>query len=470
MAKALEGKIAVITGGNSGMGLATAKRFVAEGARVVITGRRQDQIDLALKEIGSSNAVGVQGDVGKMKDLDREGDGMSIESVVRRTRHQFTSKGPAMNPVRNLVATALVSLASGAAVAAGSPGVERNTQAFLEALAASGGKPIESLSPADARAVLVGAQAGAKLTPADVSEKSIIVDGKSIKLTIVRPAGAKGVLPAFMFFHGGGWILGDFPTHERFVRDLVADSGAAAVFVNYTPSPESHYPVAINEAYAATKWVAENGAQINVDGKRLAVAGNSVGGNMAAVVALMAKAKGAPALRAQVLFWPVTNANFENASYDEFANDHFLTKNMMKWFWDAYTRSHGFRLAKGSRRHGRFAAEHAVEGCRGFVANLARDLGNRQIPQVQQPHCTVHAPLSEIVERRFANHGLEVSRKTGPRHACRARQRLHCPIFGRGAVHCFERTGEVAITHGAQPSTSRAAGLRRIGANRMYEE
>jgi len=140
-----------------------------------------------------------------------------------------------------------------------------------------------------------------------------------------------------MFFHGGGWILGDFPTHERFVRDLVADSGAAAVFVNYTPSPESRYPVAINEAYAATKWVADNGAQINVDGKRLAVAGNSVGGNMAAVVALMAKAKGAPALRSQVLFWPVTNANFENGSYDEFANDHFLTRNMMKWFWDAYT-------------------------------------------------------------------------------------------------------------------------------------
>jgi len=163
------------------------------------------------------------------------------------------------------------------------------------------------------------------------------VDGKSIKLTIVRPTGAKGVLPAFMFFHGGGWILGDFPTHERFVRDLVADSGAAAVFVNYTPSPESRYPVAINEAYAATKWVAENGAQINVDGKRLAVAGNSVGGNMAAVVALMAKQKGTPALRAQLLFWPVTNANFENASYDEFANDHFLTRNMMKWFWDTYT-------------------------------------------------------------------------------------------------------------------------------------
>ena len=242
-----------------------------------------------------------------------------------------------MHPTRNVFTVSVLSLAAAAAVAAGSPGVERNTQAFLETLAKGGGQPLETLSPADARAVLVGAQAGAKLPPADVSEKTITVDGKSIKLTLVRPAGAKGVLPAFMFFHGGGWILGDFPTHERFVRDLVADSGAEAVFVNYTPSPESRYPTAINEAYAATRWVAENGAQIDVDGQRLAVVGNSVGGNMAAVVALMAKQKGTPALRAQVLFWPVTNANFENASYDEFATDHFLTRNMMKWFWDAYT-------------------------------------------------------------------------------------------------------------------------------------
>jgi acetyl esterase/lipase len=132
-------------------------------------------------------------------------------------------------------------------------------------------------------------------------------------------------------------VLGDFPTHERLVRDLVANSGAVAVFVNYTPSPEAGYGVAINQAYAATKWVAEHGKEINVDGKRLAVAGNSVGGNMAAVVALMAKDKGGPALRSEVLLWPVTDANFETASYNQFANGYFLTKNMMKWFWDSYT-------------------------------------------------------------------------------------------------------------------------------------
>lgn len=242
-----------------------------------------------------------------------------------------------MNFSLRIIGAAAVALASSLASAAGSPGVERNTQGFLEALAKGGGQPLETLSPADARQVLVGAQAGAKLPSADVSEKTINVAGKPLKLHIVRPVGSKGPLPVFMFIHGGGWILGDFPTHERFVRDLVVDTGFAAVFVNYTPSPEARYPVAINEIYAATKWVADNGAEINVDGKRLAVVGNSVGGNMAAVTALMAKDKGGPAIKSQVLFWPVTNANFENASYDEFEQNHFLTRPMMKWFWDAYT-------------------------------------------------------------------------------------------------------------------------------------
>jgi acetyl esterase/lipase len=243
------------------------------------------------------------------------------------------------NPVRTLLAASATVLSIGSAFAAGNPNVDHQVQALLQKMEAAGGKPIETLPPVEARKVLAGAQAGVKLTlpKADVSEKTIKAGGGDIKLTIVRPAGATGVLPAFMFFHGGGWVLGDFPTHERFVRDLVVASGAVAVFVNYTPSPEAKYPVAINQAYAATKWVAENGKEIKVDGSRLAVAGNSVGGNMATVVALMAKEKGGPKLRAEILFWPVTDANFETASYNQFAEGHFLTKNMMKWFWDNYT-------------------------------------------------------------------------------------------------------------------------------------
>ena len=243
-----------------------------------------------------------------------------------------------MKTIGKMLTGTLLALSITSAFAANGD-IEHNTQAFLDVLNAGTGKPMEQLTPKDARAVLSGAQAGVKLTlpKADVSQKTIQVDGKPLDLTIVRPAGVKGTLPVFMFFHGGGWVLGDYPTHERLVRDLVVGSGAVAVFVNYTPSPEAHYPVAINQAYGATKWVAEHGKEINVDGKRLAVAGNSVGGNMAAVVSLMAKDKGTPAIKFQLLLWPVTDANFNTSSYNQYAEGHFLTKNMMKWFWDNYT-------------------------------------------------------------------------------------------------------------------------------------
>ncbi len=250
-----------------------------------------------------------------------------------------------MNTLQKALTTTLLALSVNSAFAAGSPGVEHNTQAFLEALAAGGGKPLEQLSPKDARAVLTGAQASVKvdLSGVEVSERSIDANGQKITLKIVRPAKIKGDLPVFMFFHGGGWVLGDFPTHQRLIRDLVVGSGAVAVYVDYTPSPEARYPTAINQAYAATRWVAEHGRQIGVDGSRLAVAGNSVGGNMAAVVALMAKEQKAPALRFQLLLWPVTDANFDNGSYQQFAEGHFLTKGMMKWFWDNYTTDAGLR-------------------------------------------------------------------------------------------------------------------------------
>ncbi|WP_153070406.1 alpha/beta hydrolase, partial [Escherichia coli] len=143
-----------------------------------------------------------------------------------------------------------------------------------------GGKPMEQMKPKEARRVLEAAQRSVDvpLREVEISEKTIHVEGQDILLQLVRPARVKETLPVFMFFHGGGWVLGDFPTHERLVRDLVYSSGAAAVFVNYPRSPEAHYPQAINLAYAATEWVAEYGEKINVDGSRLAVVGNSVGG------------------------------------------------------------------------------------------------------------------------------------------------------------------------------------------------
>jgi acetyl esterase len=222
---------------------------------------------------------------------------------------------------------------------AGSDGVQRDIQKFLDSLAAGGGKPMEQMTPTEARGVLVGAQSSVPvdLPKADVSARTITADGQTVQLVIVRPPGVDVMAPAFMFFHGGGWVLGDFATHERLVRDLVAESGATAVFVEYDRSPEAHYPVAINQAYAATKWVASHGTEIGIDGRRLAVVGNSVGGNMAAVVSLMAKDRGTPNIVFQLLFWPVTDARFDTGSYEQFAEGHFLTRNMMRWFWDSYT-------------------------------------------------------------------------------------------------------------------------------------
>ena len=172
------------------------------------------------------------------------------------------------------------------------PRLSRGTKAFLKELN-SVGVALETLPPLQARQVLVDAQAAVTvdLSGIDESEKTITADGYPITLNIVRPEGVKGILPVFMFIHGGGWVLGDYPTHKRLVRDLVVLSGFAAVFVNYTRTPDAQYPQAINEIYAATKWVAEHGEEIGVDGRNLAIVGNSVGGNMSTVTTLMAKEK-----------------------------------------------------------------------------------------------------------------------------------------------------------------------------------
>ncbi len=209
---------------------------------------------------------------------------------------------------------------------------------FLKGLNEAGAPPIESLTPIEARKVLSDAQASVNvdLSGIEEAEKTITADGYTVKLNIVRPEGKKEILPVFIFIHGGGWVLGDFPTHKRMVRNLVVLSGAASVFVNYTPTPDAAYPQAINEIYAATRWVAENGSEINVDGKRLAVVGNSVGGNMTAVTALKAKANGGPEIKLQVMMWPIVDANFETESYQQFGKDRFLSKSLMMWMYEMY--------------------------------------------------------------------------------------------------------------------------------------
>ena len=219
------------------------------------------------------------------------------------------------------------------------PNIDGHIRAFLHVLNSGNDDPLWQLSAVEARRILIEAQKAVDvdLSGITITEKHIVQDGQSFRIAIYKPLGAQCVPPVFMFFHGGGWELGDFPSHERLVRDLVVESGAAAVFVYYTPSPEAHYPVAINQAYAATKWVALNAEEIGVDGGRLAVVGNSVGGNLAAVVALMAKDKKGPKIKLQVLLWPVTDANFDNESYLKFARGFFLSRDAMIWCWDNYT-------------------------------------------------------------------------------------------------------------------------------------
>ena len=213
------------------------------------------------------------------------------------------------------------------------------SQQFLTVLNSAGGTPMEQLKPEEARKVLEGAQKvpGLKLPDCEVTQKTITSSGEEIQLYIIRPPGTSGKkIPVFMFFHGGGWVIGDFATHERLVRDLVIESGFACVFVEYDRSPEARYPKALNQCYEATRWVAEHGDEITVDGSRLAVAGNSVGGNLAAAVALKSKMNKGPRISFQYLMWPVTDANFDTSSYGQFENGFFLTRNMMKWFWDSY--------------------------------------------------------------------------------------------------------------------------------------
>lgn len=219
------------------------------------------------------------------------------------------------------------------------PQILREIREFLYALNNSGGKPLETLTPQEARQVLVDAQKSVEVDYSGIieTEKKITQDGITVNIHIVKPATtASEKLPVFMFTHGGGWVLGDYPTHRRLVRDLVVNSGAAAVFTDYTPSPEAKYPTAINEIYAAAKWVSENGDEIGVDGKNMAAAGNSVGGNMTAVLCLMAKDKGGPEIKFQLLLWPVTDADFTRESWSKYADGRFLTAPLMKWMWDNY--------------------------------------------------------------------------------------------------------------------------------------
>lgn len=182
-------------------------------------------------------------------------------------------------------------------------------------------------------------QSGEIAKPA-VDEEWVTVQGGptgSVRTRIVKPAGATGTLPVVIYLHGAGWVFGNAHTHDRLVRELAVGTGAAVVFPEYDLSPEARYPVAVEQNYTVARWVVEQGAAKGLDATRIAVAGDSVGGNMTAALTLMAKERGDVPLVQQVLFYPVTDASFDTGSFRQFAEGYFLRRDAMQWFWDQYT-------------------------------------------------------------------------------------------------------------------------------------
>lgn len=216
--------------------------------------------------------------------------------------------------------------------------LEKTTEAFIEKSSSSGATPIYKLTPAQARDLLENIQSGSIEKPqVKIEDRKIPCGPKGeVSIRIFRPQNATEKLPVIMFFHGAGWVMGSADTHDRLVKELTVGTNAATIFVNYSRSPEAKFPVADEECYAATKYVTEHARELNLDASHLAVAGDSVGGNIAIAVTMMAKERGGPKIDYQILFYPVTSADFNTPSYQKFADGPWLTKLAMEWFWNAY--------------------------------------------------------------------------------------------------------------------------------------
>ena len=221
--------------------------------------------------------------------------------------------------------------------------LEPEAQAFAEAEALS--PLLLTLGPEQGRLALDQTQAGpVSKHPVDI-EDFTITGGPSVQLAlrILRPQNARTPLPVIVYIHGAGWVFGSTQTHDRLVRELAVGAGAAVVFPVYRLCPEVSYPTALEESYMAAQWVARRGQEHGLDAERLAVAGDSVGGNMATVITRLARERGGPVIRLQLLFYPVTDAAFDTASYRQFAEGYYLRRDTMMWFWDQYTRHPGER-------------------------------------------------------------------------------------------------------------------------------
>jgi acetyl esterase/lipase len=222
---------------------------------------------------------------------------------------------------------------------ANSPILEPAAKRFAEATA---NPPyLFDLGPTEGRKAVDTVQSGDIVKPSVDLEDLTIPGGPSggVSVRIVRPTGATGVLPVVLYIHGAGWVFGNSHTHDRLIREIATGAAAAVVFPNYSLSPEAAYPVAIEESYRVAEWVVASGGDHSLDGTRMAIAGDSVGGNMSAAVTLLAKQRSGPQFVAQVLFYPVTDASFDTGSYQQFGEGYFLRRDAMQWFWDQYTKN-----------------------------------------------------------------------------------------------------------------------------------
>ncbi|GHO87000.1 alpha/beta hydrolase [Dictyobacter formicarum] len=221
--------------------------------------------------------------------------------------------------------------------------LEPEAQAFAESVALS---PLPcTLGPQQGRLALDEAQSGKVRKPAVDMEDLTIAAGprEQVALRILRPQNTQSPLPVIVYLHGTGWVFGSPQTHDRLVRELAVGAGTAVVFPVYQRSPEVRYPTALEECYMVAQWVERFGQEHGLDAGRLAVAGDSVGGNMATVITRLARERGGPAIRLQLLFYPVTDATFDTASYRQFAEGYSLRRDTMMWFWDQYTPHPGER-------------------------------------------------------------------------------------------------------------------------------
>lgn len=216
------------------------------------------------------------------------------------------------------------------------PPLEPMTQKFIDGLAAAGGKPLYQLSPAEAHKFLTDLQSQPiPLLPVDIEDTTFPVGPTgTTRIRIVRPKGAQGTLPVVMYFHGGGWVLGDKITHDRLVREIAVGVHAAVVFVDYINAPEAKYPTQNEQAYAAMKYVVEHAKELNVDVSRLPIVGDSVGGNMTIAVTLMAKERRGPKISYQILLYPVADYMSNAKSMQDYADGPWLTAKTMQWMFD----------------------------------------------------------------------------------------------------------------------------------------